>query len=129
MLSRRHRFHGLNSLNFVYRHGQTVRGPQLTLKYAVNDRRDAYRVAVVVSRKVEKSAVVRNRIRRRIYEAVRSQEAAIRQPYDLVFTVFGAQLAELDAGQLSRLVLGELQKSGATRTIKQPPHAIVKPKE
>lgn len=32
---------------------------------------DEYRLAVVVSKKVSKSAVVRNRIRRRIFESVR----------------------------------------------------------
>jgi ribonuclease P protein component len=110
MISRSHRFHGHNSLSFVYRQGQTARGPQLLLKFAPNTRRKTYRVAVVVSRKVSKSAVVRNRIRRRVYEAVRLNEALIEQPYDLVFTALDAQLAEIKADELHQLVISLLKK-------------------
>ncbi|MBI3337916.1 ribonuclease P protein component [Candidatus Saccharibacteria bacterium] len=88
MISRKHRFHGYGSLKYVYRHGQTVRGPLTSLKYTHNDRRQTYRLAIVVSKKVNKSAVTRNRIRRRLYEAVRQYESKIIEPYDLVITVF-----------------------------------------
>jgi ribonuclease P protein component len=60
MISRAHRFHGYNSLNFVYRNGQTVRGPLFAIKYTINPKRKSYRAAVVVSKKVNKSAVARN---------------------------------------------------------------------
>jgi ribonuclease P protein component len=129
MISRRHRFHGHNSLSFVYKQGKMVRGGQLALKYAPNSRRKIYRVAVVVSRKVSKSAVVRNRIRRRIYEVVRASDAAITLPYDLVFTVFSDQLASLSATELQQQVLGELRKAGVLATEKPAPHDIVKPKD
>jgi ribonuclease P protein component len=71
MISRSHRFHGYNSLRHVYRHGRMARGSQFAVKAALNPRRQTYRVAVVVSRKVNKSAVARNRMRRRLYELVR----------------------------------------------------------
>jgi len=128
MLDRAHRFHGLNSLSYAYRRGQTVRGAQLSLKYALNHRRGSYRAAVVVSKKVDKSAVVRNRIRRRIYEAIRLQQTKITEPYDLIFSAYSAQLADMDTGALHKLVRTQLQKAGA---VKAPghPHAIVKPEE
>ena len=129
MISRRHRFHGHNSLSFVYKQGKLVRAGQLALKYAPNSRRKIYRVAVVVSRKVSKSAVVRNRIRRRIYEVVRGADAAITVPYDLVFTVFSDQLAASPAAELQQQVLGELRKAGVLNTEKPAPHAIVKAKD
>ena len=129
MLARQHRFHGLNSLSYAYRNGQTVRGSQLTLKYVLNTRKQTYRVAVVVSRKVDKSAVVRNRIRRRVYEAVRLHATDIKAPYDLVFTVFSVQLAELDTPQLEQLVVEQLERAGVITTENQPPHAIVKSEE
>ncbi len=112
MLASPHRFHGLNSLNYVYRSGQTVRSGQVSLKYAINQRRQTYRVAVVVSRKVDKSAVVRNRIRRRVYEIVRAHAADIQAPYDLVFTIFNAQLAEQDAKKLEHSIVDELARAG-----------------
>src|SRR5581483_3048328 len=108
MITRRHRFHGLNSLRYVYQNGRTIRGPFFSVKVASNPRRNTYRVAVVVSRKVHKSAVARNRIRRRLYEAVRSLEADINQPYDIVLTVFNESLLEEPPASLSKQVKKQL---------------------
>src|ERR1700691_5736781 len=102
MISRQHRFHGYNSLNFVYRNGQTVRNQLISLKFIVNGRQTTYRAAVIVSRKVQKSAVARNRIRRRIYEIIRASEADITGNYDIVLTVFSEQVAELLPVELSQ---------------------------
>jgi ribonuclease P protein component len=112
MIARTHRFHGYNSLRFVYQQGATIRGTQLALKYANNPRRDSYRAAVVVSRKIQKSAVARNRLRRRIFEAIRADDLAISRPYDLVFTVFNAQVEELTPAKLHSLVHSQLEKAG-----------------
>jgi len=112
MLSRSHRFHGLGSLNFAYRQGQVVRSRLLDLKFTQNPRRKTYRVAVVVSRKVSKSAVVRNRIRRRVYEAFQSNATNVSGPYDLVFTAFSDEIASLSFTELSKQVEDILKKSG-----------------
>lgn len=114
MLARAHRFHGYNALNFAHKQGQVVRGPAISLKYTLNQRRHTYRVAVVVSKKVSKSAVTRNRIRRRVYEAVRTQTAAIHQPYDLIFMVYSEQVATMDAAQLQKNVTELLRKATVT---------------
>lgn len=110
MIARRHRFHGYGSLRYVYQHGQTVRGPLTALKYVTNPRRTDYRLAIVVSKKVHKSAVVRNRIRRRLYEAARIQQ--ISDPYDIVLTVFHEQVGVMPAEELSRLVHAQLVQAG-----------------
>lgn len=112
MISRRHRFHGYNSLRFVYQNGETVRGPLCALKFAPNNRRDEYRLAVVVSKKVSKSAVQRNRIRRRLYEAFRHQAAHIQRPYDMVVTVFSDELRTIPAAEVDRLVHAQLKQAG-----------------
>lgn len=111
MIARRHRFHGYGSLRYVYKHGQTVRGSMLSLKFVPNTRRSAYRLAVVVSKKVDKSAVVRNRIRRRVYEVVRQLEDRIQAPYDMVLTVFSEQLATMPADELKKMVTAQLKKA------------------
>lgn len=111
MLGSRHRFHGYGSLRGVYQRGQNLRGPLVTLKYARRDIGRPYRVAVVVSRKVHKSAVTRNRIRRRIYEQVRLQQSLIQPGTDLVFTVFSDKVAELDVAKLRLLIADLLKKS------------------
>lgn len=112
MINKTHRFQGHSNLRFVYQRGQTTRGPQCSLKYALNQKRDTYRIAVVVSRKVHKSAVVRNRIRRRIYEVIRLQGEKIKQPFDLVFLVYSDQFATMPADQLNQVVVTELSKAG-----------------
>ncbi len=111
MIHRSHRFHGYGSLRYVYQHGHTVRGPVLSLKYAPNQKRKSYRLAVVVSKKVHKSAVARNRMRRRLYEAVRLFEANITQPHDMVITVFHQQLLELSPKELSMMVHAQLKQA------------------
>jgi ribonuclease P protein component len=112
MIARTHRFHGLNSLRHVYARGQTVRGPQLAIKYIFNNKRRSYRAAVVVSRKVHKSAVVRNRIRRRIYEIVRLHEARFQKPLDMVITVFSESVAVIESRELEASIAGQLERTG-----------------
>ena len=129
MIHATHRFHGRGSLRFVYQHGKTVRGPQLALKYVRNSRRRTYRVAVVVSRKVHKSAVVRNRIRRRIYEIVRAEFGQITEPYDLVFTVFSDQLATVGQPELTAQIHARLQAARLISGPTTPGHGIVEQKE
>jgi ribonuclease P protein component len=80
-----------------------VRSPLLNLKFSHRDPHKPYRVAVIVSRKVSKSAVTRNRIRRRIYEIVR-QSPPPKPGTDLVFTVFSPVTADMEADQLRKLV-------------------------
>ena len=112
MIARMHRFHGLTSLRFVYGRGQTVRGSLITVKYLVNPRRDQYRAAVVVSRKTHKSAVVRNRIRRRIYETIRSLEPRITKPYDIVVSVYSDAVATMPAAELRAMITEQLERAG-----------------
>jgi len=132
MIDTTHRFQGHGSLRFVYQKGQTIRGPFCALKFIANRRRSTYRVAVVVSRKVHKSAVVRNRIRRRIYEIVRHTAPRIEAPYDIVFIVYSDQLAELPAEQLRYAIQEKMEKAGiigAESAPEDPGRDIVKAKE
>lgn len=112
MLGRQHRFHGFGSLNFAYRQGQTVRAPLLGLKHALNPRRSSYRVAVVVSKKVSKSAVQRNRMRRRVYEAFQAEGKSLSGAHDLIFTVFSDQVLRTDLAELQSQVRNLLKKAG-----------------
>lgn len=111
MITRHNRFHGYNALSYVYRKGSTVRTAHCSLRYAPNHRRQTYRAAVVVSKKLSKSAVVRNRIRRRIYEQVRGL-VPVELPYDLVFTAFSEQLAGMPEKELNKIISGILQTAG-----------------
>lgn len=112
MISRTHRFHGYGSLRHVYRQGRVARGALFTVKTVPNDKRKSYRVAVVVSRKVNKSAVVRNRIRRRLYELCRELAPAISQPFDIVITVFHDTVADTPPAELRGQLKKQFQEAG-----------------
>jgi ribonuclease P protein component len=112
VFSKRHRFHGRGSLKGVYGRGKQVRGSLISLKYSQRGTDRPYRVAVVVSRKVSKSAVRRNRIRRRIYEQVRLAKPEIKAGTDLVLTAYGEQLAEIEAPNLKSHIDELLAKAG-----------------
>lgn len=115
MLSRLNRFHGHGSVRRVYRLGKPVRTPMATLHVLKNEKVKRTKVAVVVSRKVDKSAVKRNRIRRRVYELVRAELPRITEPAELVFTIYSAELAEMPADKLQRLVHDIIQKAKIER--------------
>jgi ribonuclease P protein component len=112
MISRVHRFHGYNSLNFVYKNGSTVRGPFFAIKYAKNPKREEYRAAVVVSKKVNKSAVARNRMRRRLYAALREFGPQINQPYDIVLSVFQNNILEEPHKSITHQLKRQLEAAG-----------------
>lgn len=118
MISFKHRFHGHNSLRFVYAHGKTVRSSFVAVRVAENSHRSLYRCAVVVSKKISKSAVKRNRMRRRLYEIVRKNEQNIVASYDIVVTVYDERVATLPASELEDTVLKLLEKSGVLQSNK-----------
>lgn len=111
MISQAHRFHGHNSLSLIYRKGQSVSLNQVSLKFLPKKTDKPYRLAVVVSRKVDKSAVVRNRIRRRVYEAMRISYDKLNQNADIVITVHNKQLADMKTTELDKLIKDLLTKS------------------
>lgn len=127
MISRAHRFHGHNSLRYVYQRGEIVRGQLMATKSILNDRQKSYRLAVVVSKKVSKSAVKRNRIRRRIYEQVRLLEQQITKPVDIVITVYSDQLAEQPISELSAQIRTQLKHAGILTAYSTPVRGKIEP--
>jgi len=125
MLARTYRFHGHGSLRYVYTRGKAVRGSFGVLKYTPNTKRKKWRAAVVVSKKVHKSAVVRNRIRRRLYELLRTSIHPAAEPVDIVYVVYAPTVADMPASELQKTIWCQLQKA----EIKLNPHAIVDKKE
>jgi ribonuclease P protein component len=128
MIGRKNRFHGRGAIQRLQRGGKSVRFGALALRYAPNAGRKTYRLAVVVSRKVSKSAVVRNRIRRRIYERVRILSSNFTTPYDLIIMSYDESLADMPAEKLEADIVKLLKKAKLTSD-NPGRHAIVEPKE
>jgi len=102
MISGGFRFHGHSSLRYVYANGKAVRSRIATIKSVSNPRRSKSRVAVVVSKKVLKSSVKRNRIRRRVYEYVRVNVLPkVKDVHDIVVIVTSPDPYTLSAAELS----------------------------
>lgn len=83
----------------------------MSLHVHIDERMGRGKAAVVVSKKVDKSAVRRNRIRRRIYEVVRRHQGDLTGPAGLVFTAYSADLATLPAPQLEAAVTDLLHQA------------------
>lgn len=90
-------------------------GSQLLILYALPTQSIDRRIGFSVSKRVGK-ATIRNRVKRRLREAVRSQLATVPPGYDLVF-IARPPSAEATYRQLEEAVAYLLRKSG----IKQEP--------
>ena len=69
------------------------------------------RMAVVVSKKVNKTAVGRNRIRRRVYEVLRKNMDLIPKKRDYIFVVFSPEVLTMEADKLEKLLGGLVEES------------------
>ena len=110
MLSRKYRFHSRGGVKWVYKHGKTVRSPKMSLVFGVNGR-GFTRVAVVVSKKVEKTAVGRNRIRRRMYEVLRLSFESMPKKTDYIFVVYSKEVLTMPFGELRGMVEGLVERA------------------
>ncbi|MBQ7040957.1 ribonuclease P protein component [Candidatus Saccharibacteria bacterium] len=112
MLSKRYRFHSRGGVRYTYQHGKSIRRPNMTLVHAKNSRgRERY--AVVVSKKVAKSAVKRNRIRRRVYEAIRlvKLEENLGAAKDNIFVIYTKDIEKMPFKNLKALISSLLEES------------------
>ena len=112
MLQQRYRFHGYGGLRYLYRHASAERSRLLTIKYVANRRRRMPRIAVVVSKKVHKSAVGRNRIRRRIYEILRQQVPHFTGVYDVALIITSSEVLTSPHDELVLVVTNLLMRAG-----------------
>ena len=110
MISKKYRFHSRGGVRYTYKNGQTIRGSKISLVFASNSR-NKQRYAVVVSKKVLKSAVGRNRIRRRVYEAIRLEQAKIQKPVDCIFNIYNREVATMEFSELRNLISSLLKEA------------------
>lgn len=104
MLAYKNRFHGHGSLRYVYAKGEAIRTQKIVVKFTKNPHRKDSRFAVVVSKKVLKSAVGRNRIRRRVYEIIRHEIPQIDGVFDVAVMVFHKSVREMPHEELREII-------------------------
>lgn len=115
MLASRFRFHGHGSLKFLHKNAQISRSRYFTVKAVTNPHRPHSRFAIIVSKKVHKAAVGRNRIRRRVYEMIRGTQDQLTTTVDLAVIVTSGEVLAAPYDELNRTLIGQLKELGFHR--------------
>ncbi len=92
----------------VLKEGKSVKWDGLALKYCSNSFKES-RFGIIVSKKVSKKAVVRNKIKRRIREILRRELEKIKKSQDIVFFVF-PEFKNKEFPEVQKIVIKLLKK-------------------
>lgn len=112
MISAKLRFHGHGSLRFLHKNAHTYRSRYFAVKVIANPHRKLPRLAAIVSKKTHKSAVGRNRIRRRVYEILRLESPKLNGVYDIAVIVTSGEVLTADYAELSSSLQSLLAQAG-----------------
>ena len=112
MISQKYRFHGHASLKYVLANGTIARGKVLSIKFVDNTQRHYSRVAMIISKKVLKHAVDRNRARRRLYEIMRQRLAQFNRVVDVAVMIYQPRVLDMSYDELCLEVDKCLNKLG-----------------
>lgn len=112
MISSKFRFHGYGALKYLFGHGKTYRFKSVSVRVSANSRRTHSRIAVVISKKVLKAAPKRNRVRRRVFEIIRTHWDFIKPSHDILLTVYDPNLLDMPSEQMGAEIIDALQRSG-----------------
>lgn len=103
MLNQKYRFHSRGGVRYTYKQGKTIRIPKISLIYNQN-KKGGQRFAVVVSKKVCKHAVDRNRIRRRVYEAIRLNHINFYPKQDYIFVIYSQDFLRMPFNDIEDMI-------------------------
>ena len=112
MFASRYRFHGHGSLRFLFKNGDAFRTRLLTIKATANPHRQNSRFSVIISKKVHKSAVGRNRVRRRVYEILRGEMKNIEKICDVAVIITSGEAIEAPHEELTGQIREQLTRAG-----------------
>jgi ribonuclease P protein component len=112
MLTKHQRFHGHGSLRFLHKNAEVYRSHAMTLKVVSNPHRKQSRMAVIVSKKIHKSAVGRNRMRRRVYEILRREHPKFFHVNDIAVIITSAEVITMPHDELTQMLVGLLSQAG-----------------
>ena len=113
MLKAQNRLRKARDIARVYKQGQYGSGEGLLSVKAVRGVAPQSRAVVVVGKKIDKRAVVRNTIRRRLVGALNDIWATVPPGCDIVVSVH-SDVSHLEAARLRDLLAGALRRAGVT---------------
>jgi ribonuclease P protein component len=109
VLAQKNRIHGRRTFVVTLKKGRVVRGQYFNINYSDNNA-GRLKAAVVVSKKISKSAVVRNRLRRRLYEILRKNFLTKLGNKNLIIIVFNPDIVNLKSAELENLISNLISK-------------------
>jgi len=108
MLPTKNRLKKKKDFEKVLKEGKKVKWDGLVLKYYSNLLKES-RFGIIVSKKVSKKAVVRNKIKRRIREILKKELKKIKKGQDIVFFVY-PELKDKEFFEIQKTVIKVLKK-------------------
>lgn len=110
MLASAHRLRKSSDIARVYRHGRRSGSAHLLFRANPNRVKET-RFAVVVGKKVDKRAVVRNRCRRQVQEALRALVPDVKPGFDILVSI-NTDVRAVPRPQLDQEVQQTLRRLG-----------------
>lgn len=111
MLPAKNRIKRKKDFEIVFKRGANIKSPLLVLKFLKNNL-DYSRFGFIVSQKVSKKAVIRNKVRRRLSEVARDEIKNIKTGLDIVFISLSGiekkSFLEVKKDTLSLLLKGKI---------------------
>ena len=109
MLSKKFRLNKKKDFDRVFQTGLSAYNQILGIKVLQNNEQENSRFGIMVSNKVDKKAVVRNQIKRRLRAALFSQLDYFKQPCDLV-VIAQTKIKEADYQEILKTISSLLKK-------------------
>lgn len=114
MLPKTNRLKKKKDFDFIFKKGKGFKSALFVVKMAEN-KLGAPRFGFIISSKISKKAVDRNKIRRRASEAIRLSLQNIKQGYDVVFIALKAAKTATK-GEIEESIVQLLKKGGLLKT-------------
>lgn len=110
MLAKKNRLISGKTIDLIKKKGSLVKNKNFYLNYLKNNNRQL-RFALIVSLKISQKAVVRNKIRRQMYSAIKQYLTALKPEFDCVLMV-NRTVLDMNFTELSLSLKNIFQKAG-----------------
>jgi len=103
VLAKENLIRGRKNFSSIFKKNTVIRGQYFNIGYSLN-KTGKLKVAVVVSKKVSKKAVDRNRLRRKIFEVIRKKFLLSLNNKNIIIIVFNPNTIYLKSSELEDLI-------------------------
>ena len=113
MLSKKNRLRKNKDFNKIFKKGKKLNEEILLLIILKNNLKEV-RVGVIINKKVSKKAVVRNKIKRRIYNSIKKKLSKIEKGFDFLI-IAKPEIKEKSFFEIDKIINKSLKKTEAIK--------------